>query len=395
MYQQGRVLLSATPSQLLSRPSQISSAGLTAFSQGSQALLRHSCVPARHSPSSVPHALFAVFAYALYTAFGTIAECTSRAGALLSATPSQLLSRPSQISSAGLTAFSQGSQALLRHSCVPLGIHLHRCHARCSPSAYALHTAFGAIAKCTSRAGGVVIGYAIKLLSRPSQISSAGLTAFSQGSQALLRHSCVPAWHSPSSVPQARCSPSWQTRPTQPLAPSQNVPAGQGALLSATPSQLLSRLSQISSAGLTAFSQGSQALLRHSCVPARHSPSRCHMRAVRRLRICAVHSLCTIAECTSRAGGVVIGYAITVIVETIADFIGRIDRVLTARRYCGTAGARLAFTFIGARPAARRLGRHGPRSLWRHRRMYQPGARCYRLRHHSYCRDHRRPHRPD
>ena len=144
-----------------------------------------------------------------YAAFG-YRRMPAGQGALLSATPSQLLSRPSQTSSAGLTAFSQGSQALLRQSCVPAGIHLHRCHMRAARRLrYTVH-AFGTIAECTSRAGGVVIGYAIQLLSRPSQTSSAGLTVFSQGSQALLRQSCVPAWHSPSSVPQARCSPSWR-----------------------------------------------------------------------------------------------------------------------------------------------------------------------------------------
>ena len=280
-----------------------------------------------HSPSSVPHARCSPSWHMRCTQpLAPSQNVPAGQGALLSATPSQLLSRPSQISSAGFTAFSQGSQALLRHSCVPARHSPSSVpHARCSPSSHMRCTQPLAPSQNVPAGQGALLSATpSQLLSRPSQISSAGFTAFSQGSQALLRHSCVPSWHSPSSVPHARCSPSWQTRSTQPLGPSQNVPAGQGALLSATPSQLLSRPSQISSAGLTAFSQGSQALLRQSCVPARHSPSS------------VPHARCSPSWQTR---------------------------------------------------STQPLG---------HRRMYQQGrGRCCRLRHHSYCRDHRRPHRPD
>src|SRR6266850_2238850 len=203
--------LSVIPSQSLSRPSQVSAVGPTPPTQVRDPPV-HCVAPNEHSPVSVPH-------------------CAPPPGLPLSITPSQSLSKPSQISVTGPTPPTQTNDPPVH--CVAPKEH--------SPVS---------VPHCAPPPGFPLSVIPSQSLSRPSHVSAAGPTPPTQITDPPV-HCVAPKEHSPVSVPHC--------------APPPGLP------LSVIPSQSLSRPSQVSAVGPTPPTQVRDPPV-HCVAPNEHSP---------------------------------------------------------------------------------------------------------------------------
>ena len=199
---------STLPLQLLSRPSQTSSLGPTGVQTRLPSTQR--VVPWRHSPTWLPHS----------------APTPGKGSS--STNPSQSLSSPSQTSSPGVV------DPTLHTVPVPTELQIFLPTLRQAPCTPLSHSA------PTSNPSSVMPSQSLSL---PSHTSALGVTASRQlGAPVLASQTSLPVRHSPT---QVQLLPD----PVQPTTPAgKQESSGVGSFSSTRPSQLLSRLSQGTSA---------------------------------------------------------------------------------------------------------------------------------------------------